>query len=304
MSLNIFNFIPGSADCFNLDVDSQVGESFLASRNSFVTKTQKIVDSSFSLIKRNPPKHVDRSEWKNQCAQFKEDSTSRESYLFQVNYLEEPGNLAKVLLHLQPGDKLVIHGEGEPFMLGFDEPSSFNLYPHSLAKMLVNAGLPEDKDIEIELLACQSASDYPSPDNGDFNFAKDLSQALSYLGKDGYENITVSGYTGLIEELKGNKFICIADPFPGTDKESEIKGKISSRLKSTLEEAKASFKLGEAINRYRILSDLSRKPFTWAQEKTFGSTNFLEVNKRGMEILAGTEVLDDLKESRFFVGRR
>ena len=182
--------------------------------------------------------------------------------------LEEEGELKGVLETIQDGDDIVIHGEGEPFVLGFNEPTVYDLQPHRLLMLLIENGLPRDKHINIDLKSCHSAAECRG-----MNFARDTSMLLGLYG---YHKISVTGYTGLIIEKPSSKqikFSCQADPFPTADIESDPRGvsrkEVRETQHSSIENARVIYVSGSVVSQGRRgstnpLSDLNGKPFSWA----------------------------------------
>lgn len=143
------------------------------------------------------------AETKTQTEQYLNRQTGRRlDYLFDESMS---------LNSLTSGDEIFIHGEGEPFVIGFNEPSTdYDLHPAKLAERLIALGLPTDQDITIVLFSCHSAAEYKS-----ICFARDLSLVFSQLG---FENIIVKGFNGLLNfKRKGKVTGCFADPLPGAD---------------------------------------------------------------------------------------
>jgi len=93
--------------------------------------------------------------------------------------------------------KLVLHGEGTPFIIGFNQRSPFDLTAVKFAK-LISPYLPRHREIKIDLLSCNSATDFD-----ELNFAQNASLVFSSLG---FPNIEVIGYTGFVVEKSNAKF--------------------------------------------------------------------------------------------------
>ena len=112
----------------------------------------------------------------------KED-TSRALY-----YLSDEESMHTLMKKMNAGDEIILHGEGQAFVIGLEEPSDFDLNPVSLANRLYQANMPDIK-INITLLACHSATPYAPPEDKttDLNFARDTSKALHHHFK--YEHI-------------------------------------------------------------------------------------------------------------------
>lgn len=168
-------------------------------------------------------------------------------YLFD----DSSNGLPKLMEQLKTGDKLVIHGEGEPFVLGLTVPSCFDTHGRSLAELLKQAGLP-DLDISIQLLACNSAVDFPMYSDTqeqivNINFARDMARALHF--EFNKTQVKVIGYTGYVSE-----------------KEKKGGFGVSSELGSNesvpLTRAMQVYKAGECRHADRALVDLTQIPFS------------------------------------------
>ena len=183
--------------------------------------------------------------------------------------LAEPGELHAVLQKMESGDTLVIHAEGEPFVIGFREPTIYDLYPHLLLDLLVSNGLSPDKAITIDLKCCHSACEYRG-----MNFARDFARLL---GHKQFNQVQVTGYTGLIIEKPGKKnikFSCQSDPYSSEDRSPTADGMTKKDLKHvefcSIEDAHVTYNSKGSIVSQGVrgaknpLSDLSAKPFDWA----------------------------------------
>jgi len=97
--------------------------------------------------------------------------------------------------------KIMVHGDGFPFIIGFNQLSPFDLTAVSFARLLSNY-LPINREIKIDLLACNSATS--CRDSGrEFNFAKNTSMVFESLG---FTHVEVTGYTGYVVEKPNAKF--------------------------------------------------------------------------------------------------
>ena len=150
------------------------------------------------------------------------------------------------------GDEIIVHGEGQPFILGLEEPSNYDLHGQSFAKLLYNHRMP-DIDINITLLACHSATNYAPNKGVDINFARDMSKALSFYQ---YQKVTVTGYTGLIVVKNGGKYSV----------SSKIIEKALNGTHSSLDDARIIYRNGSAIITTRIMADLSNIAYSWADQ--------------------------------------
>lgn len=203
-SMTRYHFLPGRRACVNTDLTSEdqsaeeISKGFINYKKSVMEKSKHAQLAARGDLDAPGEEHKGGKHNKhNKKDQFKE------------YFLEEPNELAGVLMKMNEGDTLVIHGEGEPFVIGFAEPTIYDLYPHRLLKILMDNTLPMDRTIHIDLLCCHSAATFKNT-----NFARDVA---ILLGCYGYRNIDVSGYTGLVKEQvkqKNIKFSCVGDPHP------------------------------------------------------------------------------------------
>lgn len=131
-------------------------------------------------------------------------------------FLFEPDDTEKLsdfLLRSTHPVRLVIHGEGNPAVIG---PSThgireYDLLAYQLAIKLSTIIPPERGEVTIDLLACCSAvteriivENNQQQEAVEINFAKDLSQSLSIQG---LPHITTIGYTGYVTESdSSNKY--------------------------------------------------------------------------------------------------
>ena len=185
----------------------------------------------------------------------KKKKGSNNSKRVSVSYLYDSSDI-KAIADLTSGAEIIIHGEGEPFVIGLAEPhADWDLHPVKLADHLIENGLPNE-DITIRLFACHSSATYET-----MNFAQDLSIVLSDKG---FHRVRVIGYTGLLTQNKNGKIgSCCADPFPLSDQLiSEFQGRHKYKPLTSCEQ---SFVDGRAEKLAKQqLSDLSRKPYQWA----------------------------------------
>ncbi|STY28817.1 Uncharacterised protein [Legionella wadsworthii] len=163
----------------------------------------------------------------------------------EIFYLYDKENMQKLMKQLNDGDEIVLHGEGQPFLIGLEEPSDYDLTPFKLAKLLAKNNLP-DIDININLLACFSATQYC-----ELNFAHDTSDALFTIFK--YEKPKVTGYTGMIKVSDNAKFSVT------TEMEKDKRGTHGS-----LKDACLVYRNGQLIKKGRILGDNSHIAYSWA----------------------------------------
>lgn len=174
-------------------------------------------------------------------------------------YLADEESMHGLMKKLNDGDELILHGEGQAFVIGLEEPSNFDLNPFSLAKYLYQANMP-DINMNIRLLACHSATTYaPSDDiTTDLNFARDTSKSLRQHFK--YEHITVTGYTGFIVVKNSGKY-SVSSVLDGATTKTDKK-----RTHGSLEQASMVYKRGELISKGVILSEnYSNMAFDWAK---------------------------------------
>lgn len=118
-----------------------------------------------------------------------------------VYCLYDKESMQNLVGKLKHDDTVVLHGEGQPFLVGLASMSKYDLDAVSFAQLLNEAKFPDD--VNIELYTCLSAVNYIDGDYN-YNFARDTSEALHYLH--GYKNIHVSGFAGLIVDKENGKF--------------------------------------------------------------------------------------------------
>ena len=152
---------------------------------------------------------------------------------------------------IKSGSEITIGSEGESFIMGFEEPSAYDLFPTELA--LKFSELSDDKKVLINLLFCNSAVDFYAQCNEQYqaNFARDFSYCLFLLGK---LSVTVKGYTGLINvDPNGRIKSCTGQ----TDKD-EQNIKKTRQINSSLEDAMAIYSNGVIVEHpKKILSNYS-----------------------------------------------
>jgi len=169
-------------------------------------------------------------------------------------YLFDDASMRELFSGLKKGDEIILHGEGEPFILGLEEPSPYDLHAYRLAELLNDYQLP-DEEIGISLLSCNSGLTWEDPEKGvNCNFARDLSRALHIAF--GYSHVTVTGYKGYIVVKDGGKFsVCGAE-----------KRKPSSNAPhASLEDANIKYENGYIMSETpRKIGDLSNVAFSWA----------------------------------------
>jgi hypothetical protein len=190
-------------------------------------------------------------------------------------YLADEKSMLSLMKKINNDDELILHGEGQAFVIGLEEPSDFDLNPFSLAKYLYQADMP-DININIRLLACHSATTYaPSEDKAtDLNFARDTSKSLGQHFK--YEHITVTGYTGFIVVKNSGKY-SVSSVIDGTKTDKK-------RTHGSLEQASMVYKSGELISKGVILSEnYSDMAFGWAKPYITAYKQFFFSDKKNTD---------------------
>ena len=198
------------------------------------------------------------------AAQNKRDKTSYNG----VFYLFDKDSMQDLVRRLKDGDEIIIHGEGQPFVLGIEEPSPYDLTAYRLAQLLSENNLP-DMRIDITLLSCNSGSTWLNTEaRVNFNFARDLSKALHVVHD--YTQLSVTGYKGLVVvKGKSGKFsVCGPE-----EQEERAADKITPRDRrkphaniphASLDETKVVYENGQLMNQGPMGFDISRMAFGWA----------------------------------------
>jgi len=89
-------------------------------------------------------------------------ASTKESTNPTLYYLYTEKSMQTLMAKINDYDDIILHGEGQPFVIGLAEESKFDLHPVKLAQLLLDAEMP-DYNINITLLACHSASLYAPP---------------------------------------------------------------------------------------------------------------------------------------------
>lgn len=169
-----------------------------------------------------------------------------------IYFLHDEHSMDDLMRKLQADDEIIIHGEGQPFVIGLDVPSPFDIHGQSLAKLFKANQMP-DIQINIVLLSCLSASTYAPSADIDINFARDMSKALNSFG---YQNVTVTGYTGFVVVKNSGKYSV-----------SSILEKSTTGTHASLKDAQMVYLNGDTVIEGRILTkDISNKAYDWAQD--------------------------------------
>ena len=171
-------------------------------------------------------------------------------YVPPVYYLFDKDSMEKLHNILKPGDTIVLHAEGAPFLMGLDSKSPFDLDGVKLATLIKKANVVDG--VNIELLSCNSAADYKTEDGYTFNFARDTSEALHYLFN--YQHINVSGFRGYVVE-KDNKKFSVCKTIDAENRGDNL----------SIDKAKITYLNGIKKHNAPQELDLSDKAFSWAQ---------------------------------------
>lgn len=167
-------------------------------------------------------------------------------------YLYDKESVQNLMKILCDKDEIIVHGESMPFIFGLNEPSPYDLHAQSFAKLLYENKMP-DRQFNIILLSCQTATTYSPSEDININFARDMSKALHSFG---YKNIKVTGYTGFVVVKKGGKYSV-----------SSIIDKSTSGTHASLDKAQIVYLNGEPVLKGRIMTEnLSDMSFDWAKE--------------------------------------
>jgi len=169
-----------------------------------------------------------------------------------IYYLHDEQSMINLMRKLNEDDEIVVHGEGLPFILGVEEPSSYDLHAQSFAKLLYENKMPHFL-LNITLLSCQSATTY-APDDGDINinFARDMSTALHAYN---YSTVNVTGYAGYV----------VVKPSSGKYSVSSVLGDSKKGTHAKLDDAKMVYKNGVLVTKGKAMTDLSNVAFSWAK---------------------------------------
>ncbi len=173
----------------------------------------------------------------------------------EIYYLYDKDSMRTFMGRLTENDEIIMHGEGQPFILGLQEPSAYDLHAQLFAKLLYENKMPSFP-LNITLLTCQSATTYaPVDSNIDINFARDMSRALYAFG---YKNVKVAGFTGFV----------VVKPNGGKYSISSTLGYSNKGTHCNLERAKRVYKNGELLtpNAKIMTNNLSNMAFIWADK--------------------------------------
>ena len=176
-------------------------------------------------------------------------------------YLYDERSMRNLMIKLKDGDELILHGEGQPFVIGLDEPSpDYDLNAYRLAEILNGYGFPK-KEINIKLLACHSGSAWEEREKGiNLNFARDLSRTLYSVF--GYTQPKVTGYTGFIVDKENNGKYSVS-----AELDTSVKGKRPAHR--SLDAAKMVYQEGKPIMTECCntpLADISNVAYGWADK--------------------------------------
>jgi hypothetical protein len=194
----------------------------------------KTLRNDFNALKKEMTDTVKKLDKKEKGMHYKE--------LF---YLEDQDSIALLISKLVDGDEIVLHGEGNPFVIGLNHASRFDLSPFRLAEKLATNNLP-DIAININLLACDSAVPYR-----EFNYVRDSAAALGIFFD--YKNPNFIGYTGMIKVNSNGKYSV-----------SSSHGKCTKGTHARLEDAAVIYNGERLVKQGRMLSDFTEKDFQFA----------------------------------------
>jgi len=200
-------------------------------------------------------------------------------------FLYDQKSMTTLMSMIENGDEIILHGEGQPFVIGLEVPcEQYDLNAYKLASLLERYGMP-DRNISINLLSCNSGLDYKDADKKiDINFTRDMSRALHFLFD--YNNISVIGYTGfIVDKEKAGKYSVSS----GIDND---KGKRSTH--ASLEEASVEYKQNVEVKTGRVLGNLANIAFSWA------SPYILKAHAGNMEVKIEEAKALKIEEQRKF----
>lgn len=113
------------------------------------------------------------------------------AYYPNIIYLHNVSELRK---NLKATDVLEIHADGEPWVMGAQNSTSYDYSPHALAKVIIDILNGKDLDIIIDLRFCNSATKANGP-MGPVSYAESLSK---FLAQAGYTMPRIYGYMGYV----------------------------------------------------------------------------------------------------------
>lgn len=195
------------------------------------------------------------------------------------------------LAGIRPGDTLIIHAEGNPFIIspGFSD-TPYCLTAGELAEHLVNNKLP-NTEMSIKILACNSGTQVEGK-----TFAQDLSQVLYYLHN--LKKIIVEGYNGFIIVKKNSKYSAssISNNSSSTNYTSRVPKTISKGTHASLDEVSCCYKKGcLLIEPQKPLIANTNNPYCYLDsgnkadllylEKTYEYRNYVSIKKSLKKLL-------------------
>lgn len=157
---------------------------------------------------------------------------------------------------LSEEDALVIHGEGNPFIIGLNEPSIYDLSPLSFGKMLDAYEFPRELGFNIEFLSCNTGSSWKC-----INFSQICSLGLSVIYH--YPHLHVSGYAAYVVEKDNGKFSASLDIDKDTHK----------HLHLDLKMAMVVYRNGEEIAPAKKIAKLENNAYDWAKK-------YIDINEK------------------------
>jgi len=151
--------------------------------------------------------------------------------------------------HAEHPIKIILHGDGYPFLVGLETISHYSLTPYQVAKRFADALFPKDLNFIIQVITCNSATNFHK-----INFSKLLSKSLYKAF--GFENVVVIGYTGYIHVKNTPGKFSVTTEF--------IRDR--SGTHASLEDASQTYLNGKSIGSGRVLLDLtaSDSDYSWA----------------------------------------
>lgn len=195
---------------------------------------------------------------------------------------------AEHLERIKDGDALVIHAEGNPFIIspGFCN-TPYTLTAGQLAEHLKNNSLP-NVEVTIKILACNSGTQVESK-----TFAQDLSQALCYLH--GIKRPIIEGYNGFIIVKKNSKYSATSI---AQNSGTRVSKSISKGTHAKVDEVSCSYRKGRLLSPpKKILIPNTENPYSFLVRNDSADIGFLEKTYNYRHLAANEKRLQKMLRS-------